>query len=81
MKLPQFLKNTEPRPFHYTPVFNKDEKTPIKERLEQQEDAKFRFERKAQQRSFLPANAIRLLFPLLLLAAIAYFCLIIFGKQ
>jgi len=42
--------------------------------------AKFSFSRKPQQRGILPGSVLSLLIGALFLAAIAYFCLIIFGK-
>lgn len=75
-----FVKRTGPRPFQYTPLFDKEGERPISKRLQNTEERKFSFERKAKRTGFDMSNLLKLLLPAAILAAIAYFCLIIAGK-
>lgn len=81
MKLPSLFSTNGPRPFHYTPIFSRDEEKPIAKKLEDKNKAenKFKFTRKAQNSGLFPSWALNLLVPAAILAAIVYFCLIIVG--
>ena len=79
MKIPSLFSHNRPRPFHYTPLFKTDDDRPIVKRLENKEEKKFQFTRKAQNSGLFPSWALNLLVPAAILAAIVYFCLIIVG--
>ena len=79
MKIPSLFSNNRPRPFHYTPLFKTDDERPIVKRLENKEEKKFQFTRKAKNSGLFPSWALNLLVPAAILAAIVYFCLIIVG--
>jgi hypothetical protein len=80
MKIPSLFSTNRPRPFHYTPLFNAEEEKPIVKRVENKDEKKFQFTRKAKNTGLFPAWAVNILVPAAILAAIVYFCLIIVGK-
>jgi hypothetical protein len=81
MKIPSLFSTNRARPFHYTPIFSRDEEKPIVKKLEDQNkpENKFKFTRKAKNSGLFPAWAVNILVPAAILAAIVYFCLIIVG--